>query len=122
VRKCHALERPGGAAPANFHHMRVDDRRKFCSFPHRLMGEAAEPPPSRRSEKSRSGWTARMSPTEVAKVMPLGVAWGRSAGLRRDGLGVYMEVDGGTESLRSWAVVYDGSVTMLRGDLQPTRS
>jgi hypothetical protein len=64
-----------------------------------------------------------MSPTEVAKVMPLGLPWGRSAGLRRDGLGVYMEVDGGTESLRSWAVVYDGrSVTMLRGDLQPTRS
>jgi hypothetical protein len=34
-----------------------------------------------------------------------------------------MEADGATESLRSWAVVYDGrSVTVLRGDLQPTRS
>jgi hypothetical protein len=36
---------------------------------------------------------------------------------------VYMEADGGTESLSSWAVVYGGrSVTMLRGDLQPARS
>jgi hypothetical protein len=38
-------------------------------------------------------------------------------------LGDYMEADGATESLRRWAVVYDvRSVTVLRGDLQPTRN
>jgi hypothetical protein len=56
------------------------------------------------------------------EVVPLGL------GCRRAGqpfcgamcLGGYI---GANESLRSWAVVYDGrSVTVLRGDLQPTRS
>jgi hypothetical protein len=47
----------------------------------------------------------------------------RPVGLWSDGLGVHMEADGGAESLRSWAVVYDGrSVATLRADLQLTRS
>jgi hypothetical protein len=34
-----------------------------------------------------------------------------------------MEADGAAESLRSWAVVYDGrSVATLRADLQPAHS